>query len=158
MFPEQSLSRPRLQTIIDRDWINQWRETIVPDQGQQKILGGAGMAESPGPGFEPGNLVITMEPGLAFGTGFHPTTQLCLEFLETLVPENARAVLDYGTGTGLLAMAAASSARKRWRPRISIRSRCVWRRRILHAINCQEKSRSSWAEKTPHRRLYPVEI
>jgi ribosomal protein L11 methyltransferase len=50
-------------------------------------------------------LVIDMDPGLAFGTGTHQTTHLCLEYLDSYPPKNLR-VIDYGTGTGILAIAA----------------------------------------------------
>jgi ribosomal protein L11 methyltransferase len=46
-----------------------------------------------------------MDPGLAFGTGTHQTTHLCLEYLDSYPPKNLR-VIDYGTGTGILAIAA----------------------------------------------------
>jgi len=63
--------------------------------------------EDPAPAL--GELVIRMEPGLAFGSGYHPTSRLCLQLLR-LVYEQAqpRQVLDLGTGTGILSMAALS--------------------------------------------------
>jgi len=54
---------------------------------------------------EPGAVVVRMDPGLAFGTGTHPTTALCLEWLDSHPPADA-AVVDFGCGSGVLALAA----------------------------------------------------
>jgi ribosomal protein L11 methyltransferase len=51
-------------------------------------------------------LAITLDPGMAFGTGTHPTTALCLEWLATAAAVAGRSVLDYGCGSGILAIAA----------------------------------------------------
>jgi ribosomal protein L11 methyltransferase len=58
--------------------------------------------------YEPreGDVVLLLDPGMAFGTGLHPTTRLCLGLLEELVPQGGR-VLDVGAGSGILAIAAA---------------------------------------------------
>jgi ribosomal protein L11 methyltransferase len=55
-----------------------------------------------------GELVIEIDPGMAFGTGTHPTTRMCLQVLEVLIPSfvHPPSVLDYGTGSGILAIAA----------------------------------------------------
>ena len=55
---------------------------------------------------EPDAVVVTLDPGLAFGTGTHPSTALCLTWLERELPPEAR-VIDYGCGSGILAIAAA---------------------------------------------------
>jgi len=55
---------------------------------------------------DPGAVVVRMDPGLAFGTGTHPTTALCLEWLDRNPPAGGR-VIDYGCGSGILAIAAA---------------------------------------------------
>ncbi len=63
--------------------------------------------EEPAPG--PGELVIRMEPGLAFGSGHHPTSRLCLELLRRVFDQDPpRQVLDLGAGTGILSLAAMS--------------------------------------------------
>jgi ribosomal protein L11 methyltransferase len=54
---------------------------------------------------QPGDVVVSLDPGMAFGTGTHPTTQLCLEALEDRVTPGLNA-LDLGTGSGILAIAA----------------------------------------------------
>ncbi len=68
--------------------------------------------ERPAPG--PGEIVIRLEPGLAFGSGYHPTTRRCLELLRRVYELDAPArVLDLGTGTGILALAALALGARR---------------------------------------------
>jgi ribosomal protein L11 methyltransferase len=68
--------------------------------------------ETPAPG--PGELVIRLEPGLAFGSGYHPTTRRCLELLRRVFELDAPAqVLDLGTGTGILALATLALGARR---------------------------------------------
>src|SRR5690606_31085621 len=55
---------------------------------------------------DPEALVLELDPGLAFGTGSHPTTRLCMEWLEQHAPAG-KSVLDYGCGSGILALVAA---------------------------------------------------
>jgi ribosomal protein L11 methyltransferase len=68
--------------------------------------------EEPAP--EPGDMVLRMEPGLAFGSGHHPTTRLCLELICRVFKEDPpRRVLDLGAGTGVLTLAALALGTER---------------------------------------------
>jgi ribosomal protein L11 methyltransferase len=98
-----------IASLADRAWEREWLRDFKP------LRFGARLAVVP-TGMEPppGTLVLRLDPGLAFGTGTHPTTALCLEWLDALAGnqddasprlENAL-VIDYGSGSGILAVAA----------------------------------------------------
>ena len=97
------LPRLRFAPVEQRDWSEEWKRSFeVLHVGRRLVLC---------PSWEryearPGELVIVLDPGRAFGTGQHATTRLCLEALERCVyPGDA--VVDVGTGSGVLAIAAA---------------------------------------------------
>jgi len=94
---------PTFTPILDQDWTAGWKESIpVLHLGRRVVVKPSWRDYAA----QPGELLLEMDPGLAFGTGLHPTTQLCVEALEDLVQPGMR-VLDLGTGTGILALVAA---------------------------------------------------
>ena len=96
--PEQ---RVRRETIEDRDWVRIWLEHCEPIQFGQRlwVCPEAKRVE------EENCQTLILDPGLAFGTGSHPSTALCLEWLATHSIDGFE-VLDYGCGSGILAIAA----------------------------------------------------
>jgi ribosomal protein L11 methyltransferase len=91
----------QIRTIADQDWVALTQSQFEP------IAIGTRLAITPS-WHEPmaDRISIVLDPGLAFGTGSHPTTRLCLQWLEQHMPAGAR-VIDYGCGSGILAIAAA---------------------------------------------------
>lgn len=84
------------------DWINNWRKYFHPMPVGKKLLIQPSWEELAESG---GRTVLHLEPGLAFGTGTHETTRLCMEMLETYVKPEAQ-ILDVGCGSGILSVAA----------------------------------------------------
>ncbi|MCS7061948.1 MAG: 50S ribosomal protein L11 methyltransferase [Anaerolineae bacterium] len=95
--------QPTYRPIAQADWAEAWKASFKPVRIGQRIL----ICPSWMPGeARPDDLVLTLDPGLAFGTGLHPTTQLCAAAVEAYVQAGAR-VLDVGTGSGILSILAA---------------------------------------------------
>ena len=93
----------RVAEVAEEDWANAWKAHYRPLRvGSRFLVRPLWLEASPGPH----DVVLDLDPGMAFGTGLHPTTQMCLEELEAL-PVEGRRVLDLGTGSGILAIAAA---------------------------------------------------
>lgn len=91
------------RTLEEEDWANAWKEHYtVLRVGARTVIVPSWLAYDP----QPDDLVISMDPGMAFGTGLHPTTQLCLHLLEQYARPGLR-TLDLGCGSGVLAIAAA---------------------------------------------------
>jgi ribosomal protein L11 methyltransferase len=90
---------PRLREEEDRDWVAYSREKLQPILAGSRFFLVPEWRDDPAP---PGRFRITVNPGMAFGTGVHETTQLCIEALERHVRPGVT-VLDVGTGSGILA-------------------------------------------------------
>ena len=105
----QALSRAEIRSklearvVVDEDWAEAWKEHFqVERYGERVVVVPSWRTYDP----QPGDVTFTLDPGMAFGTGQHETTRMCLEALERVVTPGSR-VLDVGTGSGILAIAAA---------------------------------------------------
>lgn len=90
-------------TLREEDWATAWKAYYKPARIGKHFVIKPTWEEAPA---EAGDIVLELDPGMAFGTGTHPTTTLCLEMLEKIVRPGQR-VFDLGTGSGILAIAAA---------------------------------------------------
>jgi ribosomal protein L11 methyltransferase len=92
----------RLRGVEDRDWERVWLADWKSMRFGGRLWVCPTAADAPD---DPNAVVVRLDPGLAFGTGTHPTTALCLQILESL-PLAGRSVVDYGCGSGILGIAA----------------------------------------------------
>jgi ribosomal protein L11 methyltransferase len=90
-----------LRSVAEQDWVRLTQSQFAPIHIGKNIWVVPSWHDAP----DPAALVLELDPGLAFGTGSHPTTRLCMEWLESHAPAQ-RTVLDYGCGSGILAMVA----------------------------------------------------
>jgi ribosomal protein L11 methyltransferase len=102
------IPEPTFHLLAEADWAEAWKQHYaVLHVGQRTVIVPRWLSHEA----KPGQVAITLDPGMAFGTGTHPTTQLCLEALEHYVDAADRMaavrVLDLGTGSGVLSIAAA---------------------------------------------------
>jgi ribosomal protein L11 methyltransferase len=95
----------RVRTLREADWANAWKEHFfVHRVGERTVIVPSWRQADYQPRAD--DVVLLLDPGMAFGTGLHPTTRLCLRALEACVEPGMR-VLDVGAGSGILAIAAA---------------------------------------------------
>ena len=90
-----------VRAVSDQDWVRLTQSQFAPIHIGKNIWVVPSWHEAP----DPQALILELDPGLAFGTGSHPTTRLCMEWLEAH-PAPGNTVLDYGCGSGILAMVA----------------------------------------------------
>jgi ribosomal protein L11 methyltransferase len=97
------IPEPQFRTVAEEQWANAWKEHFhVTRIGKRFVIKPTWRDYVP----QSDDIVIELDPGMAFGTGLHPTTQMCLGALERHMHAGDR-VLDLGTGSGILAIAAA---------------------------------------------------
>lgn len=88
--------------VQDEEWATAWKKHFKPIRVGKVVIKPTWEEFKP----QPGDIIVEIDPGMAFGTGYHPTTQLCLLALQDII-KGREIVLDVGTGSGVLAIAAA---------------------------------------------------
>jgi ribosomal protein L11 methyltransferase len=101
-LPSSSVREMRLREVANRDWLGEWKKSWQPVRVGSRFLIAPPWSEI---AIGESRIVIHIEPGMAFGTGTHETTRLCLAAIEKYFTGGS--FLDVGTGTGILAIAAA---------------------------------------------------
>ncbi|ENC7031935.1 50S ribosomal protein L11 methyltransferase [Vibrio cholerae] len=91
----------KVEQVEDKDWEREWMDNFHPMQFGRRLWICPSWREVP----DPQAVNVILDPGLAFGTGTHPTTALCLEWLDNL-DLTGKTVIDFGCGSGILAIAA----------------------------------------------------
>jgi ribosomal protein L11 methyltransferase len=101
-LPTSAVRRLDAREVANQDWLSEWKKGWQPVQAGQRFIIAPPWTRVPGTG---DRIVVRIEPGMAFGTGTHETTRLCLAAIERYFAGGS--FLDVGTGTGILAIAAA---------------------------------------------------
>ena len=98
----------RVRPVADADWAEKWKAHYVPQRVGRLVVVPSWSSEPIGPG----DVSIVLDPGMAFGTGLHPTTRGCLQLLQQISPMPDR-VLDVGCGSGILGLSALQLGARR---------------------------------------------
>ena len=96
------IPEPQIRTLREEDWAHAWKKFYKPLRVGQRVILKPSWEEFTA---QPEDIVVELDPGMAFGTGLHPTTRLCIAALETIV-QPGDSILDIGTGSGVLAIVA----------------------------------------------------
>ncbi|PHS70015.1 MAG: 50S ribosomal protein L11 methyltransferase [Methylophaga sp.] len=102
LLAPQSIPSYRIEAVEDKDWVREWMDNFHPISFGEKLWICPSWHQPP----QADAINIMLDPGLAFGTGTHPTTALCLNWLDQADIKD-KYVIDYGCGSGILAIAAA---------------------------------------------------
>ena len=103
LVPDLAPERIGFRPVEDQDWTRVWMDQFQPMRFGRRLWIYPWTIEPPAD--DPDAVVVRLDPGLAFGTGTHPTTALCLEWLDS-IDLAGKTVIDYGCGSGVLAIAA----------------------------------------------------
>ncbi len=97
------INAPQERSVEEQDWVRLTQSQFEPIQVGQRLWVVPSWHDAPN---DPNAVCLAVDPGLAFGTGSHPTTKLCMQWLEEHPDLASKTLLDYGCGSGILAIAA----------------------------------------------------
>lgn len=108
IHPDKANMAYKLEQLEDKDWEREWMDNFHPMKFGERLWVCPSWREVP----DPSAVNVMLDPGLAFGTGTHPTTALCLTWLDGLDLEG-KTVVDFGCGSGILSLAALKLGAKK---------------------------------------------
>jgi len=108
IHPDKDKMHYKLEQLEDKDWEREWMDNFHPMKFGQRLWICPSWRDVP----EPDAVNVMLDPGLAFGTGTHPTTALCLTWLDGLDLQD-KTVVDFGCGSGILSLAALKLGAKK---------------------------------------------
>ncbi|MBL0710272.1 MAG: 50S ribosomal protein L11 methyltransferase [Colwellia sp.] len=108
IHPDKTQMQYKLEQLEDKDWEREWMDNFHPMKFGERLWICPSWREVP----EPDAVNVMLDPGLAFGTGTHPTTALCLTWLDGLDLQD-KTVVDFGCGSGILSLAALKLGAKK---------------------------------------------
>ncbi len=101
-LPQSLVSEIVIREVAGRDWLAEWKQSWQPIEVGERFIVAPSWSDAE---FPASKIVLRIDPGMAFGTGTHETTRMCLHLIEKYFA--GESFLDVGTGTGILAIAAA---------------------------------------------------